>query len=74
MFEINEKVIAKTRMTQNSTDDGMGICLCAEAGDELIIRKIHNSNLFSVSHENITDRSFRVEEHEISSLTAKGRV
>ena len=69
-FKVGQKVRAKITLENDLQEDGIGVQLCASAGDELIIRKISSGyrNCISVSHEGITDRAFCVHESEIEPI------
>ncbi|AMC34782.1 hypothetical protein [Janthinobacterium sp. B9-8] len=67
---VGQKVRAKIYMDNDLTDEGMGIQRYANKGDELIIRRINSGykTCISVSHENITDRTFGVSVDEIEPV------
>lgn len=68
MFGIGQKVKAKITMTNDLRDAGMGVEVCAYAGDELIIREDRGNGRFAVSHEDITDNSFIATDGELEEI------
>lgn len=64
---VGQRVRAKIDMVNNMREDGMGIELCANAGDELIVRRL-SGPFISVSHEYVVDRSFSVTVEEIEPV------
>jgi hypothetical protein len=67
---VGQKVNARIQLVNDLTCDGMGVEVCANRGDELIVRRIINrpddSATIVVSHEYITDgRGFCVAVDEI---------
>ena len=68
---VGQKVCATVTMENDLTDDGMGIQLCANRGDTLIVRKVSSGylNCISVSHEGVTDRAFCCAPNEIEPIS-----
>jgi len=69
--KVGQKVRAKITMENDLTDDGMGIQLCANRGDTLIVHKVSSGylNCISVSHEGVADRAFCCAPNEIEPVS-----
>lgn len=70
-FAVGDRVVALIKMIEDLRDDGLGVYLCADKGDELIVRGVSFGylNCIAVSHEHITDRAFCVAPNEIAKTT-----
>lgn len=66
-FRTGDKVRAKIDMLNDLTEDGLGVSLCANKGDLLIVRKL-NGQWIHVSHEHVLDRTFCVTADEIELM------
>lgn len=50
IVSVGGKVKAAIRMENDMRDEGLGVILCAEKGDELVVKEIrHGNGLFVVS-------------------------
>ena len=69
-FAVGDQVVALVTMTNDLTADGLGVQLCANKGNVLIVRNVSFGymNCIAVSHKHITDRSFCVSPNEISAI------
>lgn len=69
-LKTGQKSVAKIRMINDLSEDGLGISCCANKGDELVIRKILSvicgKQNYAVSHENVTDSAFCAFHDELS--------
>ena len=66
-MKVGDKVTARIRMLDDLRDEGMGMQVCADKGDILIIRKIseYTKNRFYVSHVDVLDRAFIADMNEL---------
>lgn len=64
---IGQLVNARKRLINDLREDGMGIEICCERGDDLYVREIKNGYIL-VSHYGILDRSFCVDIEEIDYI------
>lgn len=71
--EVGQKVNARIDLIEDLTEDGLGVCVCAKRGEELVVRRISESGRICVSHEHITDRSFTVTTEEIDYVYPKAQ-
>lgn len=72
-FSVGDRVRAKIDMIDDLRDDGLGCYVCANKGEELIVRRISvygDKVYIAVSHEHITDRDFGVAPDEIDLVAA----
>ena len=70
-FSVGDTVISLFEMTSDLREDGMGIQLCARAGEKLVIRKVCRNNsgemYYHVSRTAVEQSIFTVEHHEIKA-------
>ena len=51
-IKLGGKVFAAVRMENDMRDEGLGVILCADKGEELIVKEIKRNNLLVVSRSN----------------------
>jgi hypothetical protein len=66
-YQVGDAVRARIDMVNDLTEDGLGCETCARKNDKLIIRQVRPNSVrvYSVSHEEITDRTFGASEDEL---------
>jgi hypothetical protein len=72
MIAVGDKVIAKIDITQGADEDGPAQVF-ATKGTPLVVRRIGQQCLH-VSHEDITDQSFRVFDGEVIDFLPDGKL
>lgn len=69
MFKKNQRVLILTELTEDLTEDGMGVCVLARKGEILIVRDTTlEGKIAHVSHVGVIDRTFTLSKNEVQIL------